>query len=417
MRHSCQRKRRAAEGTMTVIRLLLVLFIVSAPTAALADQRSDVYRQAKAATVLVAAIDDASHSLSFGSGFLVDQDGLFVTNAHVIEGSTRLFVYVGDETVFTGSKPVATDPDLDLTAVRIQPVRADPLVLTPEVPREGTETISVGYPRITDILQMGFTLHPTIVPGTVNGTVQGPSRSRGRFAAFIQTTGHIHSGSSGGPLVSLESGQVVGMVVMTVPYLERAKDRNGGVVGNVMMRTGIGYAIPAPIIRQWLMDNHLLSTVAPAPAPAKRSEGREVIESRMVPSAGRSFATGHLLQTIASVLPTDPDLFNLAIYHFEAAAALKPEDTRLLAHLGAAYVSVGRLDDAIKAFHQALQSDPGSTPAAYQLGLALEAQGLREEALTTWERFLELPTAGDSDGCRQKMQQAIARLKPLSKAK
>src|SRR5437660_10805803 len=150
------------------------------------------------------------------------------------------------------------DRDLDLAALRIPLKRTDiGLTLAQRPPDEGEDVIAVGYPRITDILQMGFVLHPTVVSGHANGIAEGRSRTKGRSTPFIQTTANFNFGNSGGPLVSLQSHEVSGMVVHTVPYLERAKDRAGAPVGNVVMKSGIGYSIPAPVIREWLTVNHL----------------------------------------------------------------------------------------------------------------------------------------------------------------
>ena len=110
---------------------------------------------------------------------------------------------------------------------------------------------------------MGFALHATSIPAMVSGLVQGSSRTNGRAIDFLQTTGLLNFGNSGGPLVRSDSGEVAAMVVTTVPYLERAKDAQGVAIGSVMMKSGISYSIPASAIRQWLAANHL----SPSPSP------------------------------------------------------------------------------------------------------------------------------------------------------
>src|SRR5919197_198347 len=95
-----------------------------------------------------------------------------------------------------------------------------------------------------------------------------------------------------------------------------ARDRSGVAVGSVSLKSGIGYSIPAPVIRDWLTQHQLTFTTAiPTFEAPPRAE----------PDAARSFATGHVLQMIAGVLQQDIDLLNLAIYHYEAAAALRPD--------------------------------------------------------------------------------------------
>ena len=76
--------------------------------------------------MLIVGINDAAHSISLGSGFFVDASGLLVTNAHVLEESARLYVYVLDREIYAAPDVVAVDPDLDLAVLRIPNTWADP---------------------------------------------------------------------------------------------------------------------------------------------------------------------------------------------------------------------------------------------------------------------------------------------------
>jgi len=384
--------------------ILIAFFLLGIPTlSARAATKAEIYGHVKAGTVLVVAIDDKSNSVSLGSGFLVNGDGLLITHAHVLEDSSRLLVYVGNQEVYSNPVIVAVDPDRDLAAIRIPTSSAPALTLAEKPSPEGNDVMAVGYPRLTDVLNMGFALHPTIVPGTMNGIIQGRSRTSYGFAPFIQVTGHINQGSSGGPLVDLTSGEVTGMVVLQVPYLERARDRNGAGIGSVMIRSGISYAIPITVIRQWLAENQL-SAEGHSPLPAAAGMGE------LLPSADRSFVTGHIVFTIAQVLPKDPDLYNLALYHYEAAMALRPHDSRLLRHIGVVYAALGRFDEAIRAMVEAQDKEPESAMLAYELGLAQEAKGLTSDALLTWRNFLTYAkTAPDAQGWQLKIREAVTR--------
>lgn len=456
--------------------VLSCLFVLDSAHAA---PRADVYRRAKAATVLIAAINDSTHSVSMGSGFFVNDSGLLVTNAHVIEDHTRLYLYVQDQIIHSNPEVVAVDPDLDLAAIRIPQSGVHTLALVKEPPPEGTDVIAVGYPRITDILQMGFALHATIGSGTVSGMVQGRSRTKGRLAGFVQTTGILNFGNSGGPLVDTETGEVVGMVVTTVPYLERARDRNGTAIGSVSMKSGIGYSIPSTVISEWLRSHQLETRVSwkePARTPRHGAE----------PEADRSFATGHLLQTIGMVLHEDADLLKLAISHYETAASLKPEAPEVARSLGQAYASIGhwdralevylkgleqapqdaallsdavaawhrigheeralesfraalqvnprsghahntlghllremgKLDEAIAEFRAAVRAEPTLSSAVYNLGSALEEKGLSAEAIRTWESFLKnAGSPSKQDEWTTKMREGLTRLKAAHEAR
>ena len=96
------------------------------PASAFAHSSHQLYRQAKATTVLIVGIDDDTQSLSFGSGVFVSGDGLVLTNAHVIKDATRLFVYSQAQDVDTQPEILAVEPDWDLAALRVAAPRPTP---------------------------------------------------------------------------------------------------------------------------------------------------------------------------------------------------------------------------------------------------------------------------------------------------
>lgn len=354
--------------------LIAAFLLLTVAESAHAGQRQDIFRHAKAATVLIVGTDEATHSISLGSGFFVDASGLLVTNAHVIEESARLYVYVLDREIYAAPEVLAVDRDLDLAVLRIPNTWADPLTLAADPTPEGTEVIAVGYPRITDILNMGFALHATSIPAMVSGLVQGQSRTNARAVDFIQTTGVLNFGNSGGPLVRSDSGEVAAMVVTTVPYLERAKDPQGVAIGSVMMKSGISYSIPAPAIRQWLAANHL------SPSPAPQAQAQLPLPNAAKPEADRAFATGYLLQTMAMVLHGDADLLKLAIRHYGRAAELRPEAPGIVWNLGLVYASLEQWDKAVQAYSKAMALAPDDPELLADAAMAQQRSGRLDEA-------------------------------------
>lgn len=373
-------------GSMHQLLFALILFCFVATNPGWAGQRADMLQRAKAATALIVAINDSGQSVSMGSGFFLSESGLLVTNAHVVEGGSRLLVYIEDHLVTTAAQVLIADSDADLAALRVPVESPVTLALAPEHPLEGTEVMSVGYPRITDILQMGFAVHATIGSGMVSGVVQGRSRTHGRQAGFIQTTGILNFGNSGGPLIDSETGAVIGMVVTTVPYLERAKDRHGASIGSVSMKSGIGYSIPAPYIRQWL-SAHRLDAGLSSPQDIPQSRGR-MLSHGVEPEAERSFVTGHLLHSIAMVLHNDSDLLHLAIGHYETAVALKPDAPWMARNLGLAYADDGQWPKALQAYMKGLESAPNDAALLNDAGLAWERTGNHEHAVESYRAAL-----------------------------
>ena len=242
-----------------------LLLLVSTPDRALSYSQGDLYRQAKASTVLIVGINDESNALSFGSGVFISEQGVVLTNAHVVEDSTRLFVYIRNQAIDSGATVLAIDSDLDLAALRIHTDLPVPfLPLAAETPDDGTPTIAVGYPRVSDVLHMGLTLHASVIPMTITGAAMGRSRSAGVPVPFLQTVGMLNAGSSGGPLVDSETGELAGLVVHTVPYLEQVKNDRGERLGTAMMRAGLSYSIPVSRLRDWLQKNRI-------PVPTKQT--------------------------------------------------------------------------------------------------------------------------------------------------
>ncbi|OQW32274.1 MAG: hypothetical protein A4E19_19790 [Nitrospira sp. SG-bin1] len=302
--------------------------------------------------MLIIGIDDESHALSFGSGVFVSPDGLLLTNAHVIHESTRILVY--GEVVRQPATPevIAVDPDLDLAALRLTESYPVPyLPLSREPPEDGADAVTIGYPRLPDVLQMGVTIHPTVFPVTVSGEATGQSRITHRPLPFLHVTGLMNAGSSGGPLVAAASGQIIGLVVHTVPYLETAKNAQGESMGRVMLRAGLSYCIPSSRIREWLGTLHFPSGDPEGPPDPHRPTAKSTGLAGFV-------ATAHLLQLMADVIRKDPDLLDMAIRHYESALRLESNRPDILHDLGRALASRGDADEAWTRYELALTLMP-----------------------------------------------------------
>ena len=158
-------------------------------------------------------------SSALGSGFIIDEKGIVVTNNHVIEGAEDIVVQVnGDKEL--KAKVIGADPLSDIAVLKIEsnekftPVKFG----DSDKARIGDWVIAIGNP-------FGF-------GGTVtSGIISARNRSIGlsRYEDYIQTDASINSGNSGGPLFDM-NGDVIGI---NTAILGRS--------GNV----GIGFSIPS----------------------------------------------------------------------------------------------------------------------------------------------------------------------------
>ncbi|KAI6656527.1 Serine protease HTRA2, mitochondrial-like [Oopsacas minuta] len=147
------------------------------------------------------------HMGSGGSGFIIQTNGLVLTNAHVTAGAKSVTVRLHDNKTLKGLV-VAIDQFKDLALIQlnvVSPLPALKLVSTEDL-RAGEMVLALGSP---------LRLANTITSGIVS---QANRRSdelglRGEMS-YIQTDATIISGNSGGPLVNLD-GEVIGINTLT----------------------------------------------------------------------------------------------------------------------------------------------------------------------------------------------------------
>jgi serine protease Do len=137
---------------------------------------------------------------SLGSGFVISEDGLILTNNHVVEDVEKIEIVFKDGTRSKG-EIVGTDPKTDIALIRAKEKRNYvPLRLgDSDAMLPGDWVIAIGNP---------FGLDHTVTAGIVSAT--GRDIGQGPYDDFIQTDAAINPGNSGGPLVNL-AGEVIGI--------------------------------------------------------------------------------------------------------------------------------------------------------------------------------------------------------------
>lgn len=140
-----------------------------------------------------------------GSGFLISDDGVAVTNAHVAKGQEQLAATLANGQNFT-ARVVYVDSVLDIALLKLSGTGFPHLQLTEtSLVQAGSTVIAIGTPS------HGF--QNSVTKGIVGGI--GPMRSEP--GTWIQTDAAINPGNSGGPLLS-SSGEVVGITTQK-PFL------------------------------------------------------------------------------------------------------------------------------------------------------------------------------------------------------
>jgi serine protease Do len=165
-----------------------------------------------------------THAL--GSGLIIGDDGLILTNNHVVEKADEIKIKTTTHDKEYDAKVVGRDPKTDLALIRVTPDAKFPksaLLGNSDTIRVGDWVIAVGNP---------FGLDHTVTKGIISA--KGRIIGAGPYDDFLQTDAAINPGNSGGPLFNM-NGEVVGI--------------NTAIVAQGQ---GIGFAIPINLAKEIL---------------------------------------------------------------------------------------------------------------------------------------------------------------------
>lgn len=163
-----------------------------------------------------------------GTGFVVRQDGVIVTNAHVVAGANKVSVMMRDGKVYP-AKILGSDETNDIAVVKID---AKGL---PEVKLGNSNNLLIGEWAIAIGNPFGFYLgnsEPSVSVGVISATQRNlvaPGEGQASYFDMIQTDAAINPGNSGGPLVDAD-GEVIGV--------------NSSIFSPSGGSVGLGFAIP-----------------------------------------------------------------------------------------------------------------------------------------------------------------------------
>ncbi len=157
-----------------------------------------------------------------GSGFLIDDEGHILTNAHVVDGARRVDVELGGGDT-QEARIIGSDPSTDVALLEVGDTKGiEPLELGDSSKVEvGDPVVAIGNP---------FALDRTVTSGIVSALqrqIQAPNGFS--ISDVIQTDAAINPGNSGGPLID-GSGRVIGIN-------SQIESQSGG-------NDGVGFAVP-----------------------------------------------------------------------------------------------------------------------------------------------------------------------------
>jgi serine protease Do len=174
---------------------------------------------------------------SVGTGFVISKDGLILTNNHVVENATEIYVAFGEgqnDSDEYKAKLVGRDQLTDSALIQLEDKPSTPLVEArfgdSSQMQTGDWVVAIGNP---------FGFGHTVTVGVISATKRPFPIAEQRSQDVLQTDAAINPGNSGGPLLNIR-GEVIG--------INTAIMSNGQNEGNI----GIGFAIPINLVRDLL---------------------------------------------------------------------------------------------------------------------------------------------------------------------
>jgi serine protease Do len=266
-------RRVSRSGRTLAAGALLIAFLATAtgcavgvepPGARLAYERNtiDVVRAAGPSVVTVRAssageaVDDGedrplgSERVAGGSGFVVDEGGLIITNFHVVAmaigdatddyvhlapGATLTVSYLGSPEIEHPVRVVGANPDVDLALLALLDPGRAPSV--PPIPLADSDRVLVGQKAIA--IGNPFGLHSSVTAGIISAVERNQPGLVGIDIPYIQTDAAINPGNSGGPLLD-SAGRVVGI--------------NNTILAPSGAFAGIGLAVPSNLLREAMQE-------------------------------------------------------------------------------------------------------------------------------------------------------------------
>ncbi len=166
---------------------------------------------------------------SLGSGVILSEDGVVVSNYHVVAMATKIRVVTTDKREYE-ARVVLADQASDLAILQLEEAKDLPYLNLRDSDQVevGELALAIGNP---------FGVGQTVSSGIVSGLARSGTASGEGFGYYIQTDAPINPGNSGGALIDV-NGDLIGINT-------RILSRSGG-------SNGIGFAIPANLVREFV---------------------------------------------------------------------------------------------------------------------------------------------------------------------
>ena len=361
--------------------LIYFLSIYPAPVCAQKDL-SALVKKVIPSVVVINVFNREGKWRGGGTGFFVKEEGLLVTNRHVIAGKARALA------------KISNGEFLPIAGVLSEDGSGDLVLLTLGVKERSFPTLSLSDTEIETGQPIVVIGSPLGHEGTVSNGIVSGVRDIPNSGKIIQHTAPTSKGSSGSPVLNVK-GEVIGVAVGY--SIVEGQNLNFAIsVDRVKGLLSHSQAIPRELVefvnrdeKEWLglllngryeeLINYLKKRIQISPhnamahfylglAFARLSRSNEAIEAYKQAIRNEPDDSGFYYNLGVSYIRLGNH--NEAIEAFKRALRIKPDDAEVLLNLGFSYGELGLHKEAIKAYKQAIRIKPDFAEAHYNLGEA-----------------------------------------------
>ncbi|MFA5823058.1 MAG: tetratricopeptide repeat protein [Thermodesulfovibrionales bacterium] len=318
------------------IQILILITITLTSGIAFADAER-IFLENNKAVVVVVTFNQKGEAISQGSGFIVREDGVVVTNYHVISNAASIKIKAGVK-VLNVEGLLYIDKENDLVILK-----ADDKNL-PTVKLGDADKAGIGE----KIYVIGS---PQGLENTVSDGILSGIREIGTKWKILQITAPLSQGSSGGPVFN-KNGEVIGIATFIVKEAQN-----------------LNFAIPVNVIKDKISVKKVI---------ALQDAGIEDYTK----SAEYWFYLG--------VAYSDLGMHKEAIEAYKQSIRINPDHAETHYNLGCTYSKSGMYKEAIEAFKQAIRIKPVISEAHYNLGVAYSDLGMHKEAIEAYKQAIRI---------------------------
>lgn len=352
--------------------LLFIILSFDLPSIIYSQELSaeQIFEKYKDAIVVITSFDVNGKKDMQGSGVILNDKGVIVTNFHIYSGNEKLEIKHGEQDVsYEGILGVNIEKDLMIIKIAAGSNYPNISLANQNELKVGQKIYAIGSP-------MG--LENSLTDGLISGFRKlGKDEKDGNKEEFIQISASISPGSSGGAVLN-SRGELVGISSMTY---------EGG--------QNLNFAIPVENVLSVLsgnfMDQKKLESLNyfykgyKAVEDGNYEEAVKFYTKYIESSAGEAKAYNY--RGLAYVKMKD---FKKAINDFSKAVVIDPKFVYAYNNRGEAYFKLEDYDKAIKDFSKTVQIEPDNSTAYYARGLSYSKNDDHEKAIKDFTKVIEL---------------------------